>query len=351
MTDAPAVAYLGLDHHHCEPYLESLAALPATVTCAYEPDESVAVPGQLADVTVYRDLDRLLDETEPKIAWITASNRDTPALLGRVVDAGLDAFVEKPMACTAAGLAPVVDRLGTADPLVVPSYPWRAHPIAGELRRRADEGFFGELEGVSARFFAAAIRHREPDHYIYDAAASRGGIVQWLGVHWLDLVPWMLESEIEAVQARTSSGDLVDVEAGATVTFELADGTLGSLECGYTMEDGRYDTEIAIRGTGGRASWDPMGETFGFTGETSVTLASEADTWAAAPRRTRTYEYAAGPGYGGRWGLSFMERFLEARRGETDPPATIEDALTVLSVLDAIYEAAETGSRTPVRQS
>lgn len=352
MTDEePTVAYLGLDHHHCGPYLASLAVLPVTVTCAFDPNETIDIP-DIEGVSIhhrYGDLDRLFAEQSPDIVWITASNLDTPRLVGRAVGTGADAFVEKPMACTAAGLEPVVRHVREAGALVVPSYPWRAHPIAQALRRRAAAGFFGDLESVSARFFAAGIRHRDAGHYLYDAASSRGGIVQWLGVHWLDLVPWMLDEEIVAVAARMRQGSTVDVDTHAVVAFELTDGTTGTLECGYTLDAGRYETGIDIRGRAGRASWDPMGETFGFDGTTAVTLTSEADAWASAPRRRRVYEYAAGPGYGGRWGLRFMEQFLDALTGSVGPPATIEDARAVLTVLDAVYESADTGRWTSVR--
>lgn len=341
-TNEPSVAYLGLDHHHCVPYLQSLEQLPCAVTCAYEPNESIDGTDvtALPDVPVYRSLEPLLDDQHPDIVWVTRSNRETPDILERVVERGIDVYVEKPAARTAAALEPLVDAAANARVTVTPSYTWRAHPIATHLRECAAGEFYGTVESFSLRFFASAVRHRNPDHYVYDKTASRGGIVQWLGVHWIDLLPWILDDPIVSVDAKFRMSKAVDVETTAVVTLETASGAIGSLECGYTLRDGRYDTQIDIRGSRGRSEWDPMGRTFGFDDETEVTLDSSADGWASTPRRTITHDYQPAPGYGGRWGLAFMQRFLDAREGDGTGGATLDDAVQVLRILDAIYQSA-----------
>lgn len=347
MTDAvPTVAYLGLDHHHCGPYLETLQQLPVSVACAFEPDASIdpADVEALPDVPLYRALDDLLAAERPDVAWVTLPNRDTPGVLKRVLGAGLDAYVEKPVGRTADDVEPLVMLAEETGATVATSYPWRRHPIAVDLQRWAADGYYGDVKSISLRFFASAMRHRDPDHYLYDAAASRGGIVQWLGVHWIDLVPWILDDPIVAVNARLSGDEKVDVETDAVVDFETASGAVGSLDCGYALGPDRYDTRVDIRGSSARSAWDPMGRTFGFDGETTLELKRDDRAWAAAPRRTVTYSYEPAPGYGGSWGRAFMESFFAARRGDGAIPADLSDAVAVLRVLDAIYRAAESGS-------
>lgn len=346
MTDAvPTVAYLGLDHHHCGPYLQSLQQLPVSVSCAFEPDASIdrADVEGLPDVPLYRDLDDLLAAEHPDVVWVTLPNRDTPAVLERVLRAGLDAFVEKPVGRTADDVEPLLALAEETEATVATSYPWRRHPIAVDLRGRAADGYYGDVKSISLRFFASAMRHRDPAHYLYDASTSRGGIVQWLGVHWIDLLPWILDDPITAVSARLSNDGTVDVETDAVIDFETASGAVGSLDCGYALGPDRYDTQFDIRGSSARSAWDPMGRTFGFDGETTLDLERDDDAWAAAPRRTITYSYTPAPGYGGSWGLAFMKSFFAARRGDDAIPAGLSDAVTVLRVLEAIYAAAESG--------
>jgi len=138
-----------------------------------------------------------------------------------------------------------------------------------------------------------------------------------------------------------SQSDATDVEDAATVAFETRSGATGTLQCGYSLREGRYDTYIGVNGAEGSIEWDPIGPTFGFDDETKLAIESTTDTWETAPRRTTTYEYAPNSGYGGAWGLEFTRQFLAAREGAADVPATLDDALVVLRVLDAVYESAD----------
>lgn len=336
------VAYVGLDHHHREPYLDTVERLDARVVATADlqgkrPAEVGA--DRLSGVPWYADVDALLAAEDVDLLWVTLPNRDTPSVIEAAVDAGVDVLSEKPAARTAADLEPVADRIRRSDATVGFAYTWRAHPIARDLAARAADGFFGTVRGFDLRFVASALDARPTDHYLFDAAASRGGILQWLGVHWLDLLPWLLDEDVVRVDATTVSGtEGVDVEDGATVQLELSSGAVGTLTAGYYLREGRYDTAVEVYGTDGRCSWDPMGETFGFDGETSVDLTSRR--WPATPHRRVVHEYDPAPGYGGRWGQSFFEQFLAACDGEAAVPAGVDDALRVLRILDAAYESA-----------
>lgn len=344
----PTVGYIGLDHHHTEPYLESLSELPVSVTSACEPDRSFdadSVSG-LGEVQLYHDPKELLDTEAPDAVWITLSNRDTPDVLEAAIDRGIDVYTEKPAARTAADLADLADAAEGSSSTVCVSYTWRGHPASQELKTRTATGFFGDLRAVDSRFVASQLAYRDDDHYLFDHEASRGGIVQWLGIHWIDLLPWILDDPIARVNANLSfETPTVDVEDGAVVQFEFASGTIGTLQCGYYLREGRYDTELSITGMDGRATWDPMGDYFGFDDETTVEFESTRAEYASTPRRYLTYDYDPIPGYGGGYGLDFMQQFLEARvREDVHVPADLTDALTVLHVLDAVYESADTGT-------
>lgn len=350
MRDVPTVGYAGLGNHHAEPYLQTLETLPVRVSCACAPTvRGSPTVDSLPDVPTYDDVETLLDAEQPDILWVSLPNRDTPAAIEAATDRGIDVFTEKPAGRTAADLRPVAERVSERDALVCPAYVWRGHPTAREIRVRATADFFGPVRHVAARYAASKLRYRDTDHYLFDPAASRGGILQWLGVHWLDLIPWLLSDPITTVRARTSdpvdptvAGD-VAVEDGATVEFETAGGASGSLQCGYYLREDRYDTELVVYGEAGRAQWNPLGRHFGFEGTTSLELEALDGSWPSCPSRTLTYEYEPAPGYGGAWGREYVKTFLAARRGEAEPTATLADAVSVLEVLDAAYRSADTG--------
>lgn len=340
------IGYVGLDHHHAQPYLRTLSSLSVDVTCAYASPKTV-VPVEMPGIdraNIYDEPVTMFDAEDVDVAWLTLSNRDTPAVIKAAVDRNIDVFVEKPAAKTAADLRPVAHTAAAADVTVGVAYAWRSHPIARQLRDHASRGFFGDQYTFEMRFLAAALPYRDADHYLYDQAASRGGILQWLGIHWLDLLPWILDDPITAVNAQLvpAAENHVDVEMAATLQLQMRSGAIGTLNCGYQLRADRYDTSIRITGDEGRIIWDPIGETFGFDGETTLELESLTADWNSAPQRLITYDYEPMKGYGGRWGREFVEQFFDARNGDAPVPADLDDALRVLHVLDAAYESART---------
>lgn len=347
------VGYVGLDHHHAEPYLRTLESLPVSVECACEPnpDFDVTSVSALGDVTVYEDFERMLTNEQFDAVFMTLPNRDTPDAIRLALSAGVHAFTEKPAARTASELDPVVESASDAESTVCVSYPWQHHPISRKLASLIDDGFFGDVRAFDARFVASQLEFRDTSHFIFDADASRGGILQWLGIHWLQLLSHLLDERIVRVNATTADAEAadVDVEAGATLQLETSGGALGTLQCGYYLADDLYDTRIDIYGSEGRSSWNPMGRRFGFEGETTLELDDASGEWESTPHRTITHDYDPEPGYGGAWGKRFVREFFEACESGGTPPVTLSDALTVLRILDAAYESADRGEWVAVR--
>lgn len=338
------IGYVGLDHHHASPYLQTLETLPATVTSACEPNPSFdpSSVSVLGDVPVYDSFESMLASETLDAVFLTLPNRDTPAAIERALNAGIDVYTEKPAARTASELESLRERAEHTDSIVCVSYPWQSHPIASELEALADDGFFGNVRGFDARFVASQLAYRDTSHYIFDPDASRGGILQWLGIHWIQLLVHLLEDPIARVNANAVVGtDGVDVEDAATLQLETRGGAVGSLHCGYFLGPDLYDTKLDIYGSEGRSSWDPMGREFGFDGETTLELDDASGDWESTPHRTITHDYDPAPGYGGAWGRAFVRAFFDACDGDREPPVTLEDALEVLRVLDAAYESNE----------
>lgn len=345
MTDR-TVGYVGLDHHHAEPYLRTLETLPATVTCACEPNQSFdpALVDPLGDVPVYDDLETMVSAESLDAIFLTLPNQETPLAIEQALDAGIDVYTEKPAARRAADIEPLIERTANTDETVCVSYPWQSHPIVRDLQRLIEDDFFGEIRAFDARYVASQLAFRDTSHFIFDAEASRGGILQWLGIHWLQLLDRLLAEPITRVNARMVAGtDGVEVEDVATLQLETSGGAIGTLHCGYHLGEGVYDTQIDLYGRDGRSSWDPMGREFGFDGETTLELDDASGDWTTTPHRTITHEYDPAPGYGGSWGRTFVEAFFDACDGEREPPVTLGDAAAVLRILDAAYESAETG--------
>lgn len=335
------VGFVGLDYGHQSAFARTLEQFPdVSITCACEPDPEVEIGSEMfGRVPFYRDPDELFDTEDIDVAWVSVPNRDAPAVVGSAVDQGIDVFSEKTMGRTADELAPVADTVRRNEATVGIAYPWRKHPVSTDLRGRMAEGFFGAVRAVHAHWTTSTLDARlQGSTKAYDRELSRGGILQWLGCHQIDLIQWLLDESIVRVNATmTRHHPDVAVEDGATVEFETASGTIGSLNAGYYLREGN-DLGIKIYGSEGNCEWDMVG--IG-ADKTTVIFDSRRREWESAPRRSHTYHTPDVPGYGGQVGVDFVEQFLAARNGEKPTPAGIDDAIRVLRVLDACYESAE----------
>lgn len=357
------IGYVGIDHHHRDPYFAVASELDATVTAVCEPGRTVDVgniaamderpdeittEGQgvsdlVSGAAVYEDPHRLVADDSVDVVWITYRSDETPAIIDSAVENGVHVISEKPIARTASDLAEIADRAKEAGVTVSPTLYYRRNPVAMDLRDRMRDGFFGDVWTVEGRFNASQLSFRNTDHYIYDRETSRGGALQWIGPHWVDVIPWILDDPIARVNARFHDAAETDVEAGAVLQFETESGTLGTYHTGYYLSDRGKDTHLGLYGTDAQALTPLHHDSLQHEPTIPLEITSEDSEWTAAPKRTVEYEF----GYDRfpAWGDFVQDYFEDYFDGyETgDVPATVDDAVQLLRVLDAAYESGERG--------
>jgi predicted dehydrogenase len=344
MGEPVRVAQVGVLHSHAAAYRESLLHLPeARLVACYDPDPAAArarLEPALADVPLYDRLPELLARERPEAVLVTLPSDAEPAAVVACADAGVHCFVEKPVARSAAELAPVeeaIRRNGVAFHL---GYTRRFTAPGSALRGLVEQGLLGEIRSVEGRWITTSVRSRDPAHYAFSRARSGGGILHWLGCHWLDLMRYVTGLEVVGVSGvlATLSGEAVDVEDTAALSLRFANGAVGSLHAAYTT--GGDDLYFGLRGALGWARWERS--------LPEITAYSEHPLWNAAPRRTLTFRLPATPGYGGAAGRESVRRFFAAFREGKAPMFTTEDARRVLEVLDAAAESSRTGRYVPL---
>ena len=357
------IGYVGVDHHHRDPYFAIASGLGLDITAVCEPgreidlanlaamderpDEITTEGQEVADLvegaTVYSDPEWLIAEADIDVVWITYRNDRVPSIVETAVDHGVHVISEKPIGRTAADLEPIVSKANERGVTVSPTTFYRRNPVMLDLRERIQDGFFGDVWTVEGRFNASQLSYRNTDHYIYDRATSRGGALQWIGPHWVDMMPWVLDDPITRVNARFHDAAEVDVEAGSILQFETQSGTLGTYHTGYYLSDRGKDTHLGIYGTDAQARTPVHHDSLQHEPTVPLELTAERPDWSGAPKRTIEYEftYDRFPAWGD-YVQDYFEAFFDGY--ETgDVPATIDDAVQLLRVLDAAYESGETG--------
>jgi predicted dehydrogenase len=343
---------VGGSHPHSRAHLRTLQVLPevAAVTVAEEDDavrtEYAAQPKVVAALP---SLDAAL-RTDATHAFVCVPNTASPNTICRCAAAGRHIIAEKPLAVSARAFAPAAAAVRDAGVVFSVMYQARLHPFSVEARWLIQAGVLGRPIAAEARMVTSQVRHRDPGHWLFRRDVAGGGILSWLGCHYVDLLAYLLGDEYASVAAHvgTLGGEAVDVEDVAALSLRFAAGTLATLTAGYLLAlspagyaQGAYDTHIGVYGTDGRLWWDPVG------GRT-LHVESRQAGWMSAPRREYTFGVAESPAYGGVYGEEFLRRFLAASRGQGDAPTGLQDGMRVLRVLDAVYESAERGVRVEI---
>ncbi len=353
------IGMIGLTHPHTPGYLRTLDALdPVAGIVLYDPDvqarERVARQCPKAE-KVYDNLEDVLSRPDVPIVLVTLPTNLVPQVLIRAARAGKHLICEKPGARSADEFRMVLAALEAGRVCFTVPYLWRAHPAMRTIRDLVSAGALGRLTSVELRQVTTQVRLRDPSHWLFRRDVAGGGILSWLGCHWLDLLRYLTGEEVTGVSAMidTLSGEAIDVEDVASVSMRLSSGAVASLYAGYLLPTGQsgyegasYDQAVILRGSHGILSYQKDGS------DHLVTLESVAENWRSAPHQSFRFTLPTVPAYGGAHGLAFVGDFIQfALTGEGKNLVSAVDALRVLEILDAAYLSARTGTVVEVGRS
>ena len=353
MTQLTA-ALIGIEHPHSLAHLRTLQALPEVERILlWDPNADAlarakATQGDKVAAT-FTNLDELLADKALFFGIAALRNDLGPDIFVRALEAGKHVMAEKPIGRTAADTARVIAAAKRAGVKLGVCYQNRAGPWVDEARNFVSQGLLGPLISVEMRMITTQVQFRKPSHWLFSQAQAGGGMLSWLGCHYIDLMRHIVQDEIVSVMAEvaTRSGEAIDVEDVATLALRFRSGAVGSLHAGYILalsgggyhNKAGYDMYAGFNGQLGRLHWSTAGT------PSSIYAESTHPSWAGAPQRTFHYTLAESPAYGGVHGEQFMRNFILAAQGKGAVPAAGEDALQVARIIDAAYESSRTGRR------
>ena len=343
MTDRIRFAKIGVDYPHAEGYLESLLLMPEVELVAlYDSDPGAArslVPHELRGLPLYDDLGDLLAKERLEAVLITLPNDVTPQVIAQAAEAGAHVFAEKPCARTASEFVPAVEAVHKAGVQFATGFTRRVSPVGRAIKDLIDRGVLGRLVSVEASWVTTDVFQRNPAHAMFSAERSGGGILHWLGCHWLDFMRWSTSSEVTEVAAivDTLSGASIDVEDTASLSLRYGNGMIGTLHCAYVIDKVPHQLFFGLRGTDGWVRWEGSGP--------EIEVRSARPEWASAITQVMRFEPDPIGGYEGGEGILALRRFIATFRDGASPVVALEDVLRVLEVVDAAHESSRTGRR------
>jgi len=364
MVDKVRIAHIGVAHPHAAGFRDTLLLLPQVeVVAFYDPNPATArqlIQPALQGVPLYGDLADLLKRERPEAVLITLPNDATPDAIIRCAQAGAHVYAEKPCARTSAEFRPAAEAIRAARVQFATGYLRRAFPVGLAIKDMVRGGLLGRLVSIEARWITTSVRVRDPAHFLFVRERSGGGILHWLGCHWIDFMRWVSSAEVTEVAAIMDTSEssprrsrprsptdvcdlseqAIDVEDTASLSLRYTNGMVGSLHCSYVTDKATDQLFFGLRGTMGWVNWERSGP--------ELVAHSTHPAWIAAPTRVLRFDPGPVGGYGGGIGIVAMRQFIASFREGVSPAFIPDDALRVLEVLDAAHESARTGRRVTV---
>ena len=292
-------------------------------------------------VTGYSNYDELLARTDIDIMHIAAPVAEIPDLTIKAAAAGRHIVLGKPMAMTVAQADRMVQAVHAAGIVCLPFQGimrLRAH----EIRTRIDSGLIGDIVLIhqTSRWSIAEDWYQSGrPGWFADPSKVPGGAFIDEGIYWIDCFQWLARSPIVAVSARMANLVHKDiaVEDWGMATFTFGNGTIATLEAGWTINAPRKTgpspkqnsvVRLEVVGTRGEI----VDQWFRMPGR--GVLAAGASDWVF--ERQSEVPFAPPPPFP-------LHHLIDCLEHDTMPVAGIDDARSSFVVAMAAYESARTG--------
>ncbi len=189
----------------------------ASLVAAADPDpDARARAAHLVHGPVFSTAEDLL-RTEVDAVLISVPNALHAELAIAAAFAGKHVYVEKPVATTAEEARAVSEAVARSGVVAAVGFNYRCHPAHRQARVLLTEGRIGAVRAVHTAFCEPLTLAAIPEWK--RQRRSGGGAVFDLASHHVDLLRWLLDDEIEVVNARIASTRTEDDSATLALTM------------------------------------------------------------------------------------------------------------------------------------
>ena len=241
--------------------------------------------------------------------------------------AGLDVFVEKPLANTVADGRAMIATAQAAGRILMVGHNMRFGRATRRAQRAIAEGRLGEIVSFDMHFSADNTRHLAPDAWRLHPARCPLLPVMQLGIHAIDLIHFLIgdvEDVYAVARSVTTQPGVVD-SVGATL--RLASGPVGTLVSNYCTP---AFFQYRIAGTEGWIRCTPH--------QYWLQTASDADGEGEGPVETQDFR-----AFGLERSVLMLDSFAASVRQRTPPEIDGRTGLQALAVVEALQRSVANG--------
>jgi predicted dehydrogenase len=233
------IGFFSLDHLHVFSYLDCVAQNEkSAIAGIWHPD------GKLGRKTArqygcrwYAEPAKLLDKGLDA-AIVCSANRAHLADTRVLAQASIPTLCEKPLGATAAEALKIARLYTKQGTLLMTAFPCRYSPPVVRARQLLSNAELGRILSISS-----TNRGTFPGGWFAEPRQSGGGAIVDHSVHVVDLLRWLLGTEIDSVYAESSKRLFQGkVEDTGLLMMTLSDGSVASLDTSWSRPGKRYPT-------------------------------------------------------------------------------------------------------------
>jgi predicted dehydrogenase len=204
----------------------------------------------------FNSLDQCLAE-KPDIGFITNETRYHVPTTMKLIGAGLDLFIEKPVSDSMIGLEKISKMIKQKRLITQIGCNFRFHPCIKKIRHLVQTKSIGRVISVQLEHgsYLPDYHPWEDYQYSYSAQKKLGGGVILSQIHDLDYLYWIFGDVNEVFAISGKFSDLqTDTEDFATITLRFKNNIIGHIHLDWFQRP--YFRSCKIKGTDGMIYWD-----------------------------------------------------------------------------------------------
>lgn len=329
----------GVAHTHSFGYQDNASEVKLVACCDVVPEKAESLAQRFNIPKAYPDAREMLSAEKPDLVSVCSPNFNHKELTLLALRAGCHVICEKPIGMNAREAVQMVQAAKKAKRLLSVGHHMRFNPEAQALKRIVDGGALGEIYFVRCM----GVRRRGIPTWglFYPKKYSGGGALIDIGVHYLDLLLWLVGGPTPvSVTAQTDCKlakrpDLVnlwgkvkakdfDVDDFVSGFIRFKNGMTMLLEVAWAANVQSTNQTHEILGTKGGATLNPLGVYSQMNGTLTDTT----------PSGLPAVQYTHAP---------LIRNVIAAIKGKEDLTVRAEESVRVMRIIDAIYRSSKLG--------
>lgn len=293
----------------------------AVATGHLERADQTTLPSGVQTYTDYRELIREADVDAVIVGLPHALHKDAAIYAARY---GKHVLLEKPMATTMADAERIAQAFEESSTKLMLGYVHRFREEIIVAKRMLQSGDLGAPASVLDRFCVPG--GEDLPEWVWNQELSGGGVMMYSGLHSVDRLRWLLDSEVVEVYARVqtygSHPQAISIENGLAAMLTFENGVIATLVENlppYELQYRYWDTEI-----------------FGTTGMLHIRTDDYLEFTSPDVNFKQTFQ-----GYNHY--ARQLNEFVNAITEDRPPSIGVEDGVRSLAVGLAVYRSAYVG--------